>query len=250
MIKQWPLFFVVAMSLLLSLTACSYSPPRNASFFDYRVKPGDTLFAIAWRYDMDLSVLQQMNGLNNSSAIRPGQRLRLSYGGKGYSTQISKLPSKNTKQSGQSADNSVKSSSRYVRPQSTLSAPVKNIVWQWPTAGKVVRHFVASNIIRKGIDIDGKQGDAIRAASAGKVVYSGNGLPGYGNLVIIKHNANFLSAYAHNKKNRVKEGQKVTAGQYIADLGKTGVDKPVLHFQIRRNGQPVNPLNFLPKKKH
>ncbi|MBL4762107.1 MAG: peptidoglycan DD-metalloendopeptidase family protein [Gammaproteobacteria bacterium] len=235
------------MSLLLA--ACGYAPPRNASFFDYRVKPGDTLFAIAWRYDIDLSVLRQMNGLSRSSVIRPGQRLRLGHGGKGYTTQ-SQSRQKSTKEWRRPADKSRVKSSQRAKLKSKSWAPVKNVVWQWPTAGKVVRRFVASNITRKGIDIGGKQGDVIRAASSGKVVYSGNGLPGYGNLVIIKHNANFLSAYAHNKKNRVKEGQKVKAGQHIADLGKTGVDKPVLHFQIRRNGEPVNPVSFLPKRKH
>ena len=249
MIRHLPVFLVLSIALLL--TACGYSPPRNASFFDYRVKPGDTLFSIAWRYDMDLSALQHINGLGISSSIRPGQRLRLSYGGKGYTPQSVKSRPTSTKQWSRPAPNSrVKSPKRRAKPKSRSWAPVKGVVWQWPTAGKVVKRFVAAKIDRKGIDISGKQGDVIRASSSGKVVYSGNGLPGYGNLVIIKHNTNFLSAYAHNKKNRVKEGQKVKLGQHIADLGKTGVDKPVLHFQIRRNGQPVNPLNFLPKRKH
>jgi len=118
--------------------------------------------------------------------------------------------------------------------------------WRWPGDGKVVGTFVAGDQIRQGIDIAGKAGDAVRAAAEGEVVYSGNGLLGYGELIIIKHNANFLSAYGHNRQRLVKEGDRVKAGQQIAELGSSASAREELHFEIRKNGKPVNPLDYLP----
>jgi lipoprotein NlpD len=100
--------------------------------------------------------------------------------------------------------------------------------------------------INKGIDIAGKPGDAVRSAAAGKVVYAGSGLKGYGKLLIIRHNNDYLSAYAHNQRLLVKEGQMVKAGAVIAELGASGTDRPKLHFEIRRQGKPLNPLKLLP----
>ena len=120
------------------------------------------------------------------------------------------------------------------------------VSWRWPGDGKVVGTFIAGDQIRQGIDIAGKSGDAVRAAADGEVVYSGNGLLGYGELIIIKHNANFLSAYGHNRTRLVKEGDKVKGGQQIAELGSSATAREELHFEIRKNGKPVNPLDFLP----
>ncbi|GAB2180430.1 peptidoglycan DD-metalloendopeptidase family protein [Denitratisoma sp. agr-D3] len=118
--------------------------------------------------------------------------------------------------------------------------------WAWPSNGKVLAPFnEASN---KGIDLAGKSGDPVQAASAGKVVYAGSGLRGYGNLVIIKHDATYLSAYAHNSKILVKEGQSVTKGMKIAEVGNSDADQPKLHFEIRKQGKPVDPLAYLPKR--
>ena len=117
--------------------------------------------------------------------------------------------------------------------------------WRWPGEGKVVGTFVAGDQTKQGIDIAGKAGDPVQAAADGEVVYSGNGLLGYGELIIVKHNASFLSAYGHNRARLVKEGDKVKAGQQIAELGSGGA-RDELHFEIRKNGKPVNPLDYLP----
>lgn len=127
---------------------------------------------------------------------------------------------------------------------SSTEAAVEGVTWSWPAAGKVVGNFSQT----KGVDIAGKAGDPVQAAADGKVVYSGSGLRGYGQLVIIKHNGTFLSAYAHNQKILVKEGQSVKRGQKIAEMGNTDSDSVKLHFEVRRQGKPVEPLEFLPKR--
>ncbi|MDR1350669.1 MAG: peptidoglycan DD-metalloendopeptidase family protein [Zoogloeaceae bacterium] len=119
------------------------------------------------------------------------------------------------------------------------------LVWAWPANGKVVSNYSTET---KGIDIAGKAGDPVLAAADGKVVYTGSGLRGYGNLVIIKHSGNFLTAYAHNQKILVKEQQEVKKSQKIAEMGKTDSTTVKLHFEVRRQGDPVEPLNYLPKK--
>jgi lipoprotein NlpD len=126
--------------------------------------------------------------------------------------------------------------------------PASNVTvkdWGWPTNGKVIRGFKGSD--RKGVDFGGSEGQAITAAAPGNVVYSGSGLRGYGQLIIIKHNKKFLSAYAHNKKLHVREGDKVVRGQRIADMGRTGTERVKLHFEIRKNGKPVDPFGYLPR---
>ena len=118
--------------------------------------------------------------------------------------------------------------------------------WRWPGDGKLVGTFIAGDQTKQGIDIAGRAGDPVQAAADGEVVYSGNGLLGYGELIIVKHNANFLSAYGHNRSRLVKEGEKVKAGQQIAEMGSSASAREELHFEIRKNGKPVNPLDYLP----
>ena len=122
------------------------------------------------------------------------------------------------------------------------------VTWRWPSDGKVVAAFVSGDATRQGIDVGGQSGDPVRAAADGEVVYSGNGLIGYGELIIVKHNASFLSAYGHNRKRLVKEGDKVKAGQAIAEMGSSASARDELHFEIRKNGKPVNPLEYLPAR--
>ncbi|MDF3981211.1 peptidoglycan DD-metalloendopeptidase family protein [Luteibacter sp. PPL554] len=122
------------------------------------------------------------------------------------------------------------------------------IVWRWPADGSLIKRFSSGDAI-PGIEVAGKSGDPIRAAADGVVVYSGNGLVGYGELVIIKHSDSFLSAYGHNRKRLVKEGEKVKAGQLIAEMGSSGATRDELQFQIRRDGNPVDPLQYLPPQK-
>jgi len=121
------------------------------------------------------------------------------------------------------------------------------IAWRWPADGTMLKKFSSADAI-PGIEVGGKAGDPVRAAADGVVVYSGNGLVGYGELVIIKHSDSFLSAYGHNRKRLVKEGEKVKAGQSVAEMGSTGATRDELQFQIRRDGNPVDPLQYLPSK--
>jgi lipoprotein NlpD len=128
------------------------------------------------------------------------------------------------------------------------TSTVGEVSWRWPADGTLVGAFVSGDPIKQGIDIAGKSGDAVRAAADGTVVYSGNGLVGYGELVIIKHNASYLSAYGHNRKRMVKEGDRVKAGQAIAEMGSSSASRDSLHFEIRKNGKPANPLDYLPRR--
>ena len=139
---------------------------------------------------------------------------------------------------------SASSSSGKTDASSAAPAAEEAMEWIWPADGKVVGNFAA----KKGIDIAGKSGQAVMAAGAGKVMYAGAGIRGYGNLVIIKHNNNLLSAYAHNKTILVKEGQQVTKGQKIAEMGNSDSDSVMLHFEIRQQGKPVDPAKYLPSK--
>jgi murein DD-endopeptidase MepM/ murein hydrolase activator NlpD len=126
------------------------------------------------------------------------------------------------------------------------SAGADDVPWIWPASGKVIGQF--SEAGSKGLDIGGKAGDAVIAAGDGKVVYAGTGLRGYGKLIIVKHNATFLSAYAHNQNLLVKEGQTVSKGQKIAEMGNTDADQVKLHFEVRRQGKPVDPMKYLPPR--
>jgi lipoprotein NlpD len=137
--------------------------------------------------------------------------------------------------------------------RATAGAPVMQrieapVVWLWPTDGRVIGRFSDGVRVNKGIDIGGKLGDSVRSTRSGVVVYAGNGLAGYGNLVIIKHDDVYLSAYAHNKTILVREGQTVKAGEKIAEIGSSGSAYPKLHFEIRRDGKPVNPIQLLSKR--
>ncbi len=201
------------------------------------VRKGDTLYAIAQQYNMTTWQLASINGLRSPYTIKPGQTLRLS------AAKTSRSPP--TTRTATRANTTATTTNR--KPAATsLADDNRKVSWQWPVHGKLITTFKSNKTGRKGIDIAGTEGRAIKAAATGKVVYSGNGLISYGNLVIIKHNRSYLSAYAHNRKLLVKEGDTIKAGQKIAELGKTGTDSPRLHFEIRKNGKPVNPLRYLP----
>lgn len=150
----------------------------------------------------------------------------------------------------------VESSAAPARAATASSAPAvdsvataaNGIAWRWPGRGSLIGTYVAGDQTRQGIDIAGNAGDPVLAAADGEVVYSGNGLLGYGELIIVKHNASFLSAYGHNRKRLVQEGQKIKGGQQIAEMGSSASARDELHFEIRRNGKPVNPLDYLPAR--
>ena len=232
------------------------------------VRPGDTLYSIARANNIDYRQLARWNNIRDPNRIYVGQRIRLTpppAGGSVVSTaSASSHPaSKSVSPSRQSVSpsrTSVKAlaSSRALPRRSVKPAPspstasetdsVAPVAWQWPATGKVLRTFNAADPSRRGIDIAGNLGDPVMAAGSGEVVYAGSGLPGYGNLLIIKHNQRYISAYAFNQSLLVEEGAKVTAGQRIATIGRDGNKPPALHFQIRIDGQPVDPLRFLPPR--
>lgn len=215
-----------------------YTPVKPPTV--YKVSKGDTLYSISWRYGMDYKTLAKINNIRSPYKIFIGQRLRFK-----SSSTSTKTQTRITTKSQVTTD---KSATRKTTKKAAL-ANISNtkLTWRWPTKGKVVSTYSKSAAGRKGIDIAGKSGQSVIAAASGKVVYSGSGLPRYGNLLIIKHNDVYLSAYAHNKSLLVKEGQQVKSGQKIALLGKTGTQSNQLHFEIRRNGKPVDPMRFLPK---
>ena len=130
----------------------------------------------------------------------------------------------------------------------SVSAPIGGLAWRWPVKGSVIDRFMAGDATHQGVDIAGNAGDPVLSAADGVVVYSGSGLVGYGELIIIKHSDEWLSAYGHNRKRLVQEGQWVRGGQQIAEMGRTGATRDMLHFEIRRNGRPVDPQQYLPQR--
>ncbi|KKM27913.1 hypothetical protein LCGC14_1569950 [marine sediment metagenome] len=269
---------MILILLMLMLTACggsrsvapvgsyggnssgsygSASTPSSGS--SYKVKKGDTLYSISFRYGMDYKELAAMNNIRSPYNIYVNQKI---YFSKTKSTTSTTSRNKVvTKQKSESTSKwqparQPKLATKTTAATSTVnksttpssSSANQNLAWRWPTVGKVISTYSLSSAGRKGIDIAGRAGQAVIASASGKVVYSGNGLARYGNLLIIKHNDVYLSAYAHNQTLMVKEGQYVKAGQTIATLGRSGTQQDQLHFEIRRNGKPVDPLRFLPKQ--
>lgn len=216
----------------------------------HTVRRGETLYSIAWRHDVDHRDLARWNNLANPNVIYPGQRLRLTPP-RGYRSQAASAPSPSGAasarvQAKKSSQRRAQHTQPAPRPRVTRDGPVHwtAIDWQWPIEGRVVQRFSPSQ--SKGIDIAGRRGQVVRAAAAGTVVYGGSGLVGYGQLIIIKHNNELLSAYAYNERLYVKEGDRVAGGQEIARLG-VGPDKQSkLHFEIRVDGTPVDPLPYMP----
>ncbi|HEY0231375.1 MAG TPA: peptidoglycan DD-metalloendopeptidase family protein [Dokdonella sp.] len=135
-----------------------------------------------------------------------------------------------------------------VAPPPQSASVSGDVAWRWPADGQVIGSFVAGDQTKQGIDIGGKAGDPVRAAADGTIVYSGNGLIGYGELIIVKHSPGFLSAYGHNRKRLVKEGDHVKSGQVIAEMGSSSASRDSLHFEIRKNGKPANPVDYLPRR--
>lgn len=226
---------------------------QNKSGF-HIVNKGDTLYSIAWRYNFDYKEVAKWNQVNAPYTIYPGQVLRLKpvLKKKGAPLkQIDNTPSKTAQKPAV-----VKKAPKLVQKKSTTAAkktttakvlPKGPVKWSWPTTGKIAK--TNSPTAKKGLNILGRAGQRINAAGAGEVVYSGGGLIGYGKLIIIKHNETYLSAYAYNSKLLVKEGDFVKAGQVISEMGQDHTGRTVLHFEIRKNGKPTNPVNYLPKKR-
>ncbi len=199
------------------------------------VAAGDTLYSIAFAAGLDYRQVADWNGITAPYVIRPGQRIELRpLNTAAPSTAPSTEPPATDRPSAR-------------QPDATTPAAGEGSVtaWVWPAKGKIVQRFADAQG-NKGIDIAAPAGSAVRAAAAGHVVYAGSGLRGYGQLIIVKHNDSFLSAYAHNRRMLVREGDRVSAGQQIAEMGNSGGGAVRLHFEIRRRGSPVDPLRYLP----
>ncbi len=279
-----PWLLVAAAVLLLLQTACAPVTPapvenrtkshhpasvkhtkskERAKKGFYRVKKGDTLYSIAWRHNLDYKHLAIWNRVKPPYTIIPGSQLRLSppplrKAGKTPARKPASMvrapavadtprapvgkPAPKPKPEPAAAP---------VRRPVELSKPAvvsANLRWTWPTKGKLVMRFRKGDKTRQGIRIAGTPGQPVRAAEAGEVVYSGSGLPGYGKLIIIKHNKNYLSAYGFNRKMLVREGRRVARGAAIAEMGRAPDGKPLLHFEIRRSDTVVDPLGLLPRR--
>jgi lipoprotein YgeR len=222
--------------LLAALAACASGGPVGAGY--YRVRRGDTLTAIAGRHHQSVGNLSRWNRLANPNSLEVGQVLRVAPPGRAGGA---------ASESAQATTGPSPSSSPNRPPSVTPSlAPASSIALAWPANGIVIRGFNGVN--SKGIDIAGNAGDPVRAAAAGTVVYAGSGLRGYGNLLIIKHNADFLTAYAHNRTLLVKEGEAVKQGQTIAEMGDSDTDRIMLHFELRYRGRSIDPARSLPAR--
>lgn len=224
---------------LIFLVGCTsnWAPVNDASYVQlsgqHIVKEGETLYLIGWRYNRDYKELAQANGIAPPYEVYVGQKISLE------KKESEPPPQVQTPTQAQPVAKTL--ASQPITPpvaQTTALGP-----WQWPVKGAIIGRFAQT----KGLDIAGVEGELIHAAGAGQVVYSGTGLRGYGQLLIIKHNEQYLSAYAHNKKLLVKEGDQVKIGQAIAQMGNTDTNRVKLHFEIRQNGKPVDPLRYLPK---
>lgn len=204
----------------------------------YTVERGDTLYSIAWRYGLDYRRVARWNGMRTSAVIHPGDRLRLR---PPVATSNSEPAAR--KRTSTAADrDDPPAASRATR--SGNAAAVGD--WRWPVNGRILRGFRAGSNGKAGVALAGDAGQAVHAAAGGRVVYSGNGLRGYGNLVIVKHNDRFLTAYGYNQTVLVSEGERVRTGDVIARMGR-GPDGTVsLHFELRENGRPVDPGDYLP----
>ena len=270
------LFFLSAcMSTSRQAPVSSRIPPPSIKSSQHMVSAGETLYSIAWRYDLDYKSLARANGISPAYNIYPGQAIYLNDKiGAGSqptnalsranvnSSSTSRAKKTPTSELSSSDSRTIASKQKIVRTRAekkvtniktSPSSTEKRgpLVWRWPAAGIVTTNFNTHKSLSKGIDIGGKTGDSVNAAASGKVVYAGSGLRGYGKLIIIKHSEIDLSAYAHNHRLKVSEGDIVNVGQRIADIGSTGVGTkatPRLHFQIRRDGKPIDPLPLLPKR--
>lgn len=245
----------------------------------YSVREGDTLYSIAFRYRLDWRELAGWNGIRPPYLIRPGQTLRLVPPPR----RLTVVPAHSQPSAGSTVTSPASRAETPPEPEAQQPAPqpqrtpepaerstpapvvapietptpapagagpsrrVDGVDWQWPTAGRVSRAFDPA-ATRRGIGISGREGQSVVAAADGEVVYSGTALIGYGELIIVKHSDTLLSAYAHNRVRLVEEGARIRAGQPIAEMGISDRNVELLHFEVRRNGQPVDPLDFLPRR--
>lgn len=231
----------------------------------HTVRAGDTLYSIAFRHNLSYQEVARWNDINPPYAIYPGQTIRL----RPPEGEVRRARLESSRQEGVEAgrdetDPQRDGQSRTAPAESpageepgsdagepvTAASSVDSVAvdWTWPADGDILQSYQSSGTGRRGIRIGGREGQEVRAAAGGDVVYSGSGLIGYGNLIIIKHDNDYLSAYGHNRSLRVGEGERVRKGTHIADMGRSGSDRPMLHFEIRKQGRPVDPAKYLPER--
>lgn len=243
------------------VTDISHIEPLPASGV-YYVSAKESLYEVAWRYGLDYRQLADINHIPAPYTVQVGQMLCLkeSIAARRCAAVTAQplipappeankiaLPVTSTSSSSSTGTIDVKPVvSQPIVAQREMSAMEASNGWVWPAKGQIIGEYSPKN---KGINIAGRLGEPVYAAASGMVVYSGDGLRSYGNLIIIKHNSSYLSAYAHNDRMLVKEGDAVRQGQKIAELGNTGTDKPMLHFEVRLDGKPINPMTLFARKK-
>lgn len=298
---------IAAMAAVLALNGCAifkhkpgegasdeavkaHAPLAPVAYPLYRVKAGDTLYAISLHFDKDYRELAKLNNLDDKFTIYVDQVLRLESAdaadkekverdkekekapaavvaakplpGKAPADGAAKIAdAKGAKGAGKNRPSpkpgdapatDAKPAATVAKTAPSVSSPVQavpksgSLRWSWPVSGQLLKRFSSDGVGSKGIDIAGMRGDPVKAAADGVVVYSGEGLVGYGKLIILRHNDEYITAYAHNDKLIAAEGQKVKQGQTIAELGSTGAERDKLHFEIRYQGKPVDPLGLLP----
>lgn len=266
---------LVGVAFALLLAGCASSSRDSEQVVEQPVTPriasgqhvvsrGESISSIAMRYGWDWRELAARNGIAAPYVIHPGQRIQLGPARQGDTGQTVRQPAPAA---------TVAPAAASARLPTVATAPLKPAEgktqakpaatapdarpamssrspsgWAWPAEGPLVGRFSSNGSLNKGIDIGGQLGQPVVAASDGSVVYAGGGLRGYGELIIIKHSDIYVSAYGHNRRLLVREGQQVKAGQTIAEMGSTGTDRVKLHFEIRRQGKPVDPLQYLPSR--
>jgi len=226
---------LLALSMILSVLAACASSPKPVGPGYYRVVRGDTLYRIAMNHGQSVSSLMRINNISNPRDLQVGQVLKVNGGGASASASRARGSAPAASRSSSSA-----------KSTAPPPAPAGAIKLTWPAAGKVDSSLKGPN--PNGLFIVNKAGTPVKAVASGKVVYAGNKLRGYGNLIIINHASGYISVYAHNRSLSVKDGDHVSQGQTIAAMGNTESTQTALYFELRRNGKPVNARSYLPRR--
>lgn len=246
--------FLISLLAVCALSSCSLKDEESKYFakivdlnsYDtygksYTVKPGDSLYYIAWHFGYDYKQLAEANNIKPPYNINVGQEISL----KKINPNKDTIAAKSVQKKAVKENNLPK---KVIQKNILSKKVIKNKEsWQWPVSPNRLQKDFFVGGSQRGIEIDAHLGEAVKAAASGKVVYVGNGIKGMGILIIVKHQGEFLTAYGHNDKTVVKEGQIIKKGQVLSYIGTPSTGKPRLHFEMRKNGHPINPMNFLPK---